>query len=120
MVLLTAAVAALLCATPAPKKTQLKIQIKPASAVLFVDGKRRGTGAHALTVPVEPGRHILKVVLKKDEHEEMVVVKKGEIKQWSWEFEDDRRDTHTPSPEPASAPELAPSDSPKETPDSPP
>ena len=68
----------------APKKTQLKIEIKPETAVLFVDGKRKGTGAKLHVFTVTPGRHLLKVVNKKDEHQEMVIVKKGEVTSWQW------------------------------------
>ena len=75
-----------------PKKTQLKVQVKPDTAVLFVDGQRKGTGAKVHTLTVEPGRHMLKVVNKGDEHQEMVSIKKGETKNWEWAFEDDRAD----------------------------
>ncbi len=71
-------------------KTQLKLDIKPAAAVVFLDGKRVGDGSKERTVTVTPGRHALKVVHKGDEHQEMISVKKGETKQWKWAFEDDR------------------------------
>jgi hypothetical protein len=76
-------------AAPASKKTQLKIEVKPAAAVVYVNGKRLGTGARTLRVK-EPGRHTIRVVHKKDEHQEVVFLKKGEAKVWSWAFEDDR------------------------------
>lgn len=72
------------------KKTQLRIEVKPESAVIYVDGKRKGTGAKVHTLTVQPGRHMIKVVHKKDEHAEPVMVKKGELTHWKWEFEDDR------------------------------
>ncbi len=94
MVTLALALAASLAASPAPTasgtRSYLKIEVKPETAVLYVDGVRRGTGAKPHTVRVEPGRHELRVVNKGDEHQEQISVKKGETKQWAWAFEDDR------------------------------
>jgi hypothetical protein len=89
-----------LALTTAPKnvapgngKTQLKVEIQPPAAVLFVDGKKKGTGAKKqYLLTVTPGRHTMKVTHKGDEHQEDVFVKKGEVKLWTWAFEDDRRD----------------------------
>jgi hypothetical protein len=80
-------------AKPPPKKTALKITVKPAGAVFYIDGKRRGTGAKPYLITVTPGRHLIRIVNNKDEHEEPVDVKAGEQKEWSWEFEDDRPKT---------------------------
>ncbi|MBI3180763.1 MAG: hypothetical protein HYZ28_01325 [Myxococcales bacterium] len=92
MVALALAVALALSGGPAAKKTQLKIEIKPAEAVLYVDGKKKGTGAKTHLLTVEPGRHNIRVVHHKDEHSEVVSIKKGEVKTWQWAFEDDRMD----------------------------
>jgi len=80
----------------AAKKTQLKIEVKPAAAVFFVDGKRKGSGARTEVLAVAPGRHSIKVVHNKDMHEEVVSVKKGETTSWSWAFEDDRPKSQQP------------------------
>lgn len=91
-----------------PKKTALKIEVKPDAAVVYVDGKVRGKGGKAHLVVVEPGTHLIKVVHKKDEHQEMVRVKPGETKSWVWEFEDDRPKPRGKSDE--SSPDEAPAD----------
>ena len=72
------------------KKTQLKIDVKPAAATVYVDGKKKGTGGsvHALSLP--PGPHTIKIVHQRDEHEEMVTLKPGETLNWKWAFEDDK------------------------------
>ena len=99
MVAIALAVAVALSGAP-NKKTQLKIEIKPDAAVVYVDGKKRGTGAKPLTLTITPGKHTLKVVHKGDEHQETIVIKKGEVKTWQWAFEDDRMDRkNAPPPE---------------------
>jgi hypothetical protein len=75
-----------------PKKTQLKIEIHPDTAVLWVDGKKKGNGSKQYTLTVPPGNHVVKVTNKGDEHQEVVAVKKNEVKSWTWTFEDDRMD----------------------------
>lgn len=93
MTALSLALAVALSAAPktAPlKKTQLKIEVKPASAIVFVDGKRIGTGSKVHTLTVDPGRHTIKIVHNRDEHQEVLAVKKGETTKWTWAFEDDR------------------------------
>ncbi len=102
MIALSLAVALALAGAPKatpPKKTQLKIEVKPAAAVVYVDGKRKGTGAKPMAFTVEPGRHTIRIVHNKDEHQEVIVVKKGETTSWSWAFEDDRRDKKLPASE---------------------
>ena len=98
MIGLTLAVVMALSAAPqsGPKKTQLKIEVKPTSAVFYVDGKRKGTGAKAEVLPVKPGKHAIKVVHNKDMHEEVVSAEKGKTTSWSFAFEDDRRESHPP------------------------
>ena len=92
MIALSLALAVALSGAPksAPKKTQLKIEVKPASAVVYVDGKRVGTGSKVHTLTVDPGKHTIKIVHNRDEHQEVLVVKKGETTKWTWAFEDDR------------------------------
>jgi hypothetical protein len=107
MIALGLALAVALSGAPkssAPKKTQLKIEVKPAAAAIYVDGKKRGTGAKPITLTVEPGKHTIRIVHNKDEHQEVVSVKKGETTNWSWAFEDDRKTTQPAVPEPEATP----------------
>jgi hypothetical protein len=98
-----------------PKKTLLKIEVRPASAIVYVDGKRKGTGAKAMSLSVEPGRHTIRIVQGRDEHQEVVAVKKGETTNWSWTFEDDRKGGQPSVPEPdGSGPPKEPSEPGKE------
>jgi hypothetical protein len=84
------ALAVALGAAPAKStKTQLKIEVKPTSAVVYVDGQRKGTGARPIVVNVTPGRHAIKVVHNRDSTTDVVSVKKGQILNWGWTFEDD-------------------------------
>jgi len=116
MFTLSLALAVALAGAPkasAPKKTLLKIEVRPASAIVYVDGKRKGTGAKAMSLPVEPGRHTIRIVQGRDEHQEVVSVKKGETTNWSWTFEDDRKagQPSVPEPEASSPPkETSPPD----------
>jgi len=94
------AMALLLALAGAPKapvkKAVLKIEVKPAAAVIYVDGKRKGTGATVHTLTLNPGPHTIKIVHKKDEHEEVVAVKPGTMS-WGWVFEDDRPNPPEPT-----------------------
>ena len=111
MLTLSLALAVAVSAAPnasATKKTQLNIQVKPASAVVYVDGKRQGSGAKPIVLSVQPGRHTIRIVHKKDEHEEVIAVKKGETTRWAWAFEDDRKTSEPSSPEPAIPAKEAP------------
>ncbi len=67
--------------------TTLTIEVAPEDTVIFLDGKKKGTGAKPVTVKVKPGRHIIKVQRKGEGHEEEVEVKAGEKKTWKWAFE---------------------------------
>lgn len=67
--------------------TQLIIEVQPEDTVVYVDGKKKGTGAKPVTLTVKPGRHIVKVQRKGEGHEEEVDVKAGEKKTWKWAFE---------------------------------
>jgi len=82
-----------------PKKTQLKIEVKPASAVVYVDGKRQGSGAKPIVLTVSPGKHTIRIVHNKDEHQEVIAVKQGETTKWAWAFEDDRKPTQPSQPD---------------------
>src|SRR5216684_414672 len=66
------------------KTSQLKIEVKPPAAVVYVDGKKKGTGASV---------HTIKIVNRRDEHEEVVTLKPGKTVSWKWTFEDDRTTT---------------------------
>ena len=89
MVAFALAVALSLGAAPTKSaKTQIKIEVKPAAAVVYVDGQRRGTGAKPIVVDVAPGVHKIRVVHKKDESTDVVRVKPGQILQWGISFED--------------------------------
>jgi hypothetical protein len=76
------------------KTSQLKIEVKPPAAVVYVDGKKKGTGASVHNLKLAPGEHTIKIVNRRDEHEEVVNLKPGQTVSWKWTFEDDR----TPTP----------------------
>ena len=118
MLTLSLALAVVLSTAPnasAPKKTQLKIEVKPASAIVYVDGKRQGSGAKPIVLTVDPGKHTIRIVHNKDEHQEVIAVKKGETTKWSWAFEDDRKPGQPAQPdEPPAGPAKEGSDPGKE------
>ncbi len=62
------------------------VGLKPAACVLFVDGKKKGSGEKPLTLKLPAGKHIFRVVYKGDAHEEEVVLKAGTNSPWNWEF----------------------------------
>lgn len=102
MLTLSLALAVVISAAPnasAAKKTQLKIEVKPVAAIVYVDGKRQGSGAKPIVLSVQPGRHTIRIVHNKDEHEEVIAVKKGETTKWAWAFEDDRKSTEPAQPD---------------------
>jgi uncharacterized cupredoxin-like copper-binding protein len=72
------------------KTSQLKIEVKPPAAVVYVDGKKKGTGASVHNLKLAPGEHRIKIVNRRDEHEEVVNLKPGKTVSWKWTFEDDR------------------------------
>ena len=93
MLALAMAVAVALGATPAKStKTQLKIEVKPSTSVVYVDGVRRGTGAKPILITVTPGSHNIRVTHNKDQTTDVVRVKQGQTVAWGWIFEDDRAD----------------------------
>jgi hypothetical protein len=86
---LALALAMTLAGAPA-KPTRLKLDVKPETCVIYVDGKKRGTAAKPLLVDVTPGKHAIKVENGKDSVEDVAVVKKGDTLTWTYEFTDDR------------------------------
>ena len=62
------------------------VTLKPAGCVMFVDGKKKGTGAKPLNLKLPAGKHVFRVVYKGDAHEEEIVLKPGANAPWSWEF----------------------------------
>lgn len=101
------------------KPTKLSIDVKPETAVVFVDGARKGTGKRTILITVTPGRHKLKVTNGKDADEEYVVVKKGETTSWKYEFEDDKPPSHKPpADDGAAAPEKSESPDKADAPES--
>ncbi len=97
--------AVLVLATPAlakPKasggKTQVEIQVKPATAQLFIDNKPQGKVGTNRIIELTPGAHLVKVTNKGDEHEEKVKFSPGQKTIYSFEFDE----------APAAAPEAVP------------
>ena len=62
------------------------VGLKPAGCVLFVDGKKKGTGEKPLTLKLPAGKHVFRVVYKGDAHEEEILLKPGANPPWNWEF----------------------------------
>ena len=58
---------ALSAAPKAPGKTQLKIEVKPPSSVVYVDGQRKGTGSKTLVMSVTPGSPAAKAGMRAGE-----------------------------------------------------
>lgn len=91
MLALALATAVALSGAPSTaKKTQLLLEVKPESVVIYVDGKRKGTAGKVRTVKVTPGTHLIKLVNGRDVHEEPVTVKSGQSLTWKMEFGDDK------------------------------
>lgn len=82
-----------LAGAPKGKTSQLKIEVKPPAAVVYVDGKKKGTGASVRSLKLAPGQHTIKIVNRRDEHQEVVTLKPGQTVSWKWSFEDDRSTT---------------------------
>jgi hypothetical protein len=95
MSVLTLALAVALSAAP-NAKTQLKIEVKPSVAVIYLDGKKLGSGDKVHMVNVKPGTHALRVVYRGDEHSEEVLVKKDQVLTWKWSFEDEKEESKIP------------------------
>ncbi len=84
--LILAAATLLLHAAPSGPGT-LTVEIKPASSVLFVDGKKRGDGSKPIVLKLPAGKHQLRVTHKGDAQNDEIVIKAGEKSTWKWEFE---------------------------------
>ncbi len=69
-------------------KAQILLDVKPATAALFVDGKPMGKASAGRTIDVTAGVHVLKLVNKGDEHEEQVKFKAGEKTTYKYEFDE--------------------------------
>jgi hypothetical protein len=79
--------------------TELSVTVTPSSAIVYVDGVRRGVASHLHALRLTPGSHLIRVVNHKDEHQESVAVLRGKRTKWTWDFEDDRKtDTLAPAP----------------------
>jgi hypothetical protein len=111
-------IVAMVTAGPPPSNgpTRIRFEVKPPAAVIYLDGKRRGTaGEKPFLVTVTPGRHQVKVTYKKDSSEEPVVAKKGETLNWKYEFETDQPKKPPPA-EGTDEAKDAPPDKPAEKP----
>ena len=86
---LTACLALASSAQAKPKgKTQVELQVKPASAQLFIDDKPQGkVGTHRV-IDITPGFHIIRVTSKGDEHEERIKFAPNEKTTYSFEFDE--------------------------------
>lgn len=84
-------------------KTQIEFQVKPATALLFIDDKPQGKVGTSRLVDVTPGFHVVKVTNKGDEHEERIKVAPSEKTTYSFEF--DEGAPTTPEGGPAPIPE---------------
>jgi hypothetical protein len=106
-------------APPAPNgPTRIRFEVKPPAAVIYVDGKRRGTaGEKPFLVTVTPGRHQIKVTYKKDSSEEPLVAKKGETTNWKYEFETDQPKKPPPAEGAGEATEAPPEKPAEDKPD---
>lgn len=70
------------------KKAEIVLDVKPATAQLFIDGKAMGKASAGRTVEVTSGFHVIRLVNKGDEHEERVKFNAGEKTTYKYEFED--------------------------------
>ncbi len=83
----------------APAPTELGISVTPPSAIVYIDGARRGPASRLHSLRLSPGTHLVRVVNRKDEHQEAVTVFRGKKTHWSWDFEDDRKsEAEAPAP----------------------
>ena len=83
-------------------KTQLELQVKPATALLFVDDKPQGKVGTNRVVDVTPGFHIIRVTSKGDEHEERVKFAPNQKTTYTFEFDDAPAPATDSTPDPVS------------------
>jgi hypothetical protein len=92
-------------------KTQIELQVKPATAQLFIDDKPQGKVGTNRVVDVTPGFHVVRVTSKGDEHEERVKFAPGQKTTYTFEFDE------APAPTTETAPDPVSPDSTEKTPD---
>ncbi|MHB1846927.1 MAG: hypothetical protein ACYCWW_19065 [Deltaproteobacteria bacterium] len=96
----------------APKgKTQLVLQVKPVTALVFVDSKPKGKATSGRTIDVTPGFHVVKLTSNGDEHEERIKFASGKPTTYSYEFDEPQPaaqqppdDSQVQLPDPSSQP----------------
>ncbi|MHB8420782.1 MAG: hypothetical protein ACYDCL_22130 [Myxococcales bacterium] len=69
-------------------KAQILLDVKPATAELFIDGKAMGKASAGRTVDVTAGFHVIKLTSKGDEHEERVKFASGQKTTYKYEFDE--------------------------------
>jgi hypothetical protein len=107
------------------ERTQVELNVKPAGAQLFIDGKANGKASAGRVIDVTPGFHVIRLVYKRDEHEERIKFPANQKTTYSFEFEEEapapdavptpvpdddsirRRGSNTDSPAPSKTPEPA-------------
>jgi hypothetical protein len=78
-------------------KSQLVLEVTPATAKVFVDDKDMGKASTGRAIDVTPGFHIVKLVLKGDEHEERIKFAAGEKTSYKYEFDQSTGSNAPPS-----------------------
>lgn len=106
--LLSVALSASPKAVPA-KPTQLVLDVKPATVVIYLDNKKVGKATKVWTLTVKPGDHHIKLVSKISSQEEVLSVKQGEKTVGKFDLTDSGDKSQQPS-NPADSPST--SDSP--------
>jgi len=89
---LLAAIALILTAATAvaktkKQKTQLALDVKPATALVYVDGHAQGKASPGKVIDVTPGLHVVRLVFGRDEHEEQIKFFEGKATTYTYEFE---------------------------------
>ena len=87
-------------------RTQLELQVKPATAQLFIDNKAQGKVGTNRVIDVTPGTHLIHLTNKGDEHEERVKLAPNQKTTYSFEFDE------APAPGSETLPEPVSPDSP--------
>ena len=81
------------------EKTQVELNVKPATAQLFIDGKSMGKATAGRVLDVTPGFHVIRLVFKRDEHEERIKFPANQKTTYTFEFEEE-----APSPDAVPSP----------------
>jgi hypothetical protein len=74
-------------AKPRKTKTQLALDVRPVSALVFIDGRAQGRASRGKVIAVTPGLHVVRLVFGRDEHEEQIKFLEGKTTNYSYEFE---------------------------------